>query len=109
MEEKDRAWGIAKPRRYIIGLYRIRSSIALLASTIAIVFSLTGIVFGLLIYTRNGVPPIELFRYFTIDMNLFGEVGAGMIVPYAAEGIRKRNCFLWAAHFLTIADIRWSR
>ena len=123
MEEKDRAWGIAKHRRYIIGLYRIRSSIALLASTIAIVFSLTGIVFGLLIYTRNGVPPIELFRYFTIDMNLFGAVGAGMIVPYAVEGIRKKrfSCPRWTAKlyyvgtscivlimFFTVGLISWN-
>lgn len=72
--------GKTRTRRYIIGLYRIRSSIALLASTFAIVFSLGGIVFGLLIYTRNGVPPIELFRFFTIDMNLLGAIGAGMIV-----------------------------
>lgn len=123
MEEKDRARGIAKHRRYIIGLYRIRSSIALLASTIAIVFSLTGIVFGLLIYTRNGVPPIELFRYFTIDMNLFGAVGAGMIVPYAVEGIRKKrfSCPRWTAKlyyvgtscivlimFFTVGLISWN-
>lgn len=97
MEGQDRAGG--RSRRYIIGLYRIRSSIALLASTIAIVFSLGGIVFGLLIYMRDGVPPIELFRYFTIDMNLLGAIGAGMIVPYTVEGVRKKrfSCPKWTA------------
>ena len=80
----------------------------MLASPIAIVFSLTGIVFGLLIYTRNGVPPIELFRYFTIDMNLFGAVGAGMIVPYAVEGIRKKrfSCPRWTAKLYYVGTSR---
>jgi len=86
-------------RRYIIGLYKRRSIIALIACLSALFFSMYGILFGLIRYTKNGVEPAELFRYFTVDINLITALGTGMLAPFAVEGIRKKkfSCPEWAA------------
>ena len=86
-------------RRYIIGLYKRRSIIALIACLLALFFSMNGILFGLIRYTKNGVSPKELFRYFTVDINFITAIGAGMLAPFAVEGIRKKrfSCPKWAA------------
>ncbi|MCR5023860.1 MAG: hypothetical protein K6A90_05955 [Lachnospiraceae bacterium] len=86
-------------KHYIIGLYKRRSVIALIACLLALFFSMYGIVFGLIRYTRNGVAPAELFRYFTVDINFITAIGAGMLAPFAVEGIRKKkfSCPEWAA------------
>jgi len=86
-------------KHYIIGLYKRRSVIALAACLLALFFSMDGILFGLIRYTRNGVAPVELFRYFTVDINFITALGAGMLAPFAVEGIRKKrfSCPKWAA------------
>ena len=84
-------------RHYIIGLYKSRSIIALIACLSALLFSVNGILFGLVRYTQNGVAPAELFRFFTVDINCITALGAGMLVPFAVEGIRKKkfSCPRW--------------
>lgn len=103
-EDRKEKRGRRYSRRYIIGLYSTRSIIAFIACIIAMFFSLGGIVFGMILYTRNGVPPIELFRYFTIDMNTLGAFASGMMAPYALEGVLKKrfSCPGWAAKFYYI-------
>ncbi|MBO5551016.1 MAG: hypothetical protein J5966_03570 [Lachnospiraceae bacterium] len=91
-------------RRYIIGLYKIRSIIALIACLSALLFSINGILIGLILYTRNGETPSELFRYFTVDTNLITALSAGMLAPFAVEGIRKKrfSCPRWTARLYYI-------
>ncbi len=86
-------------RSYIIGLFKTRSIIALIACLSALLLSLYGIVYGLILYTRHGEVPSELFRYFTVDINFLTALSAGMLAPYAVEGIRKKrfSCPRWAA------------
>ncbi|MBR2186573.1 MAG: hypothetical protein IJ857_04480 [Lachnospiraceae bacterium] len=91
-------------RHYIIGLYKIRSIIALIACLSALLFSINGILIGLILYTRNGETPSELFRYFTVDTNLITALSAGMLAPFAVEGIRKKrfSCPRWTARLYYI-------
>ncbi len=86
-----------KSRHYVISLYRTGSIMAFFACLDAVFFSLYGIVYGLIVYTRNGVRPVELFRFFTVDANSFMAFSAGMLMPFAVEGIRKKRftCPRW--------------
>ena len=80
-------------RRYMIALYKKRSIVALIASTIVFVVSLAAIAGGLLnshIYQQLD-PGYSLFHYFTVNSNLLSAAGAAFLIPYAVEGIRKKR------------------
>ncbi len=91
-------------KHYMIGLYKTRSIIALIACLTALFCSMYGIIFGLILYAKDGVAPAELFRYFTVDINFVTALGAGMLAPFAVEGIRKKrfSCPRWAARIYYI-------
>ncbi|MBR3288221.1 MAG: hypothetical protein IKI71_00465 [Lachnospiraceae bacterium] len=90
-----------KARQYIIDLHKKRSLIAMIASFVSVALAIYAIVAGLILYTRNGTRPIDLFQYFTIDANTLTALSAAMILPYAIEGFRKKRfyCPKWAVYF----------
>ena len=57
-------------RQYMIALYKWRSGAALGACVVTLMCAAYGIVAGMILYTKWGVDPAALFRYFTIDSNV---------------------------------------
>ena len=92
---------ISGKRQYILDLQIYRSFIALLASLVSVFLAIYAIVSGLILYTRNGVAPVGLFQYFTIDANSLTAFGAAMMIPYAIDEIKKKRfyCPKWAVYF----------
>lgn len=90
-----------KERRYIIDLQKNRSLIALISSFTSLVFAVYAITSGLILYAQNGVAPIDLFQYFTIEANTITALGSAIIIPYAIDGFRKKRfyCPKWAVFF----------
>lgn len=88
-------------KQYILNLQKNRSLVAVVASFVSVVLAIYAIVSGLILYTRNGVAPIDLFQYFTIDANILTAFGAAMMIPYAVDGLRKKRfyCPKWAMCF----------
>ena len=88
-------------RQYIINLQKNRSLIAMLASIVSLCFAIYAIVAGLLLYQRNGLAPVDLFQFFTIDANVLTALGVAMIIPYAIDGFRKNRfyCPKWVVFF----------
>lgn len=88
-------------KQYILNLQKNRSLIAIVASFVSVIFAIYAIVSGLILYTRNGVRPLDLFQYFTIDANTLTAFGAAMMIPYAVDGLRKKRfyCPKWAMCF----------
>ena len=78
-------------KQYLITLQARNSRTALIACVITLFFALYGIAGGLVLYAYNGDVAKELFRYFTVDSNLLTALGAGMLIPFAVEGIRKNR------------------
>ena len=78
-------------RQYMIALYKWRSGAALGACVVTLMCAAYGIVAGMILYTRWGVDPAALFRYFTIDSNILTALAAAFIVPYAVEGLRRKQ------------------
>ena len=78
-----------------------RSALALVSSSVAWVVAEVAIAGGLILYANDDENPLELFRYFTTLTNLVTSVGAGMLFPFAVEGLRRRNfsCPRWATMF----------
>ena len=93
-----------KARQYIIDLHKKRSFIAMIASFASLIMAIYAIVAGLILYAKNGVRPIDLFQYFTIDANALTALSVSMILPYAIEGFRKKRfyCPKWAVYFYYI-------
>ena len=86
-------------KQYLITLQARNSRTALIACVITLFFALYGIAGGLVLYAYNGDVAKELFRYFTVDSNLLTALGAGMLIPFAVEEIRKKRFSYpkWAA------------
>lgn len=84
---------IKKKKKYIIALNKKRSIIALIASSIAFVFTFTAVVHGLLEIPSELTPErgSTLFHLFTVNSNLLSAVGAAFMIPFAVEGIRKKR------------------
>ena len=84
--------GIQPDKTYIISLNRERSVIALIAGVITFTCCLYAIVIGLgdrPNITQAGIG-LNLFRFFTVNSNIFAAFGAVLMLPYAVEGIRKK-------------------
>lgn len=78
-----------------------RSACALVSCTVAWLASLGAIVGSMILYTRNGDMPLEFFRYFTSIANAITLIGAGLLYPFAVEGVRRKcfSCPRWATLF----------
>ena len=93
MAEKKRS-----RREYLIGLYRTRSIIALIAGIGVFCCTFSAVIWGI---QENVAGEESLFHYFTVLSNLFAAVGAAFMIPYAVEGIRKKRFTLpkWVVLF----------
>lgn len=78
-------------RKYIINLSKWRSRLALIAVLVTVCCSLYGIVGSILLYAANGENVRDLFQWFTTNTNCLTAFAAGMIIPFAVEGIRKKH------------------
>ena len=83
MSEKKRS-----RKEYLIGLYRTRSIIALIVGIGVLCCTISAVAWGLY---RNVAGEENLFHYFTVLSNLLAAVGAVLMIPYAAEGIREKR------------------
>ena len=84
----------AIPKRiYMINLYKRRSKIALAAGIMVMAFNFYAISTGLLnqYAIKMNDPSFAMFHYFTVNSALFSSIGAGFMIPYALEGIRKKR------------------
>ena len=84
----------AVPKRiYMINLYKRRSKIALAAGIMVMAFNFYAISTGLLnqYAIKMNDPSFAMFHYFTVNSALFSSIGAGFMIPYALEGIRKKR------------------
>ena len=79
----------------IINFQKRRSLLALINSFLSLILAIYAIVSGIILYVKDGVAPIALFQYFTIDSSIIAAFGAAMIIPYAIDGYRKKRfyCF----------------
>lgn len=79
-------------RKYAVSLYKWRSATALIASVIVCGCTLYAISEVLISKAVEGYDDVfeETFKFFTINSNIFSALAASFIIPYAAEGIRKR-------------------
>ena len=94
-----RASAIQPGKVYIIALNRERSVTALIACIIVSVCCMYAIVIGLGVRpnaTQEGYG-LKIFRFFTVNSNVFAALGAVLMMPYAVEGIRKKyfTCPEW--------------
>jgi hypothetical protein len=101
MSQSKELKGNNKARQYIIDLHKKRSFIAMIASFVSIILAVYAITASLVLYAKNGMRPIDLFQYFTIDANALTALSATMILPFAIEGFRKKRfyCPKWAVYF----------
>ncbi len=82
----------AKPhKKYLIALAEKHSVVALLAGIVVLLCSLSAIIIRLMGYDQTGENPLH---YFTILSNLLSAVGAAFMIPYAAEGIYRKQFVL---------------
>ena len=79
------------PRKYILSLSRWRSRLALIAGLVTVICSLYAITGSIVLYARNGENVLEMFNWFTTNANCLTGFSAGMIIPFAVEGIRKKS------------------
>ena len=91
MDFKNNSPGPTSSRGYIIALSRWRSRLALLASLITLSFTLYAIAGGMLHYVKIGRDPVNLFHWYTINSNCLTALSAGLIIPFAVEGVRKKH------------------
>lgn len=78
-----------------------RSACALVCCSVAWLAALGAIVGSMILYAEDGVAPLEYFRYFTTITNIITLVGAGLLFPFAVEGLRRKSfsCPRWATMF----------
>ena len=88
-EKKSAPSGSGK--KYIISLNKWRSVVALIACLVTVVFALYAVAGGMVLYAQHGDRASGLFQYFTTNSNMLTALGAGFIVPFAVEGIRKKR------------------
>ncbi len=78
-------------KKYLIALAEKHSLVALLAGMIVLFCSLSAIIIRLMNYDQTGELPLH---YFTILSNILSGIGATFMIPYAAEGIIKKQFVL---------------
>jgi len=78
-------------RKYIIGLSRWRSRLALVAGIVTVFCSLYAIAGSIVLYAESGDNVLGLFNWFTTNANCLTAFAAGLIIPFAVEGIRKKH------------------
>lgn len=77
-------------KKYLISLEEKHSVVALLAGIIVLFCSLSAIILRLVNY-ESGENPMH---YFTLLSNLLSAIGAAFMIPYAAEGILRKQFVL---------------
>ena len=80
-----------KNKKYLIALEETRSIIALVSGIIIFVCTLASVLTMTVNLHDQGDSALH---YFTALSNLFSAVGAAFMIPYAAEGIRKKRFVL---------------
>ena len=80
-----------KKNRYMIGLEESRSKIALVAGILVFFLTIYAIITMVDTYSRTSEHPLH---YFTVLSNFLSAVGAAFMIPYAAEGIKKKRFVL---------------
>lgn len=93
--------------------YSYRSVLALCASIIVFIFSLTGIVWGFLMKPSDAFPEmgsIKVLEFFTTISNIVALIGCVLLIPNAITGIRKYQYVTprWAIKFLYAGTIMLS-
>ena len=83
-----------KKNRYFINLQRSRSLIALIGGSIVSAFTFVAIILGIL-ETPTALTPERggtiVFHLFTVNSNLLSAIGAFLMIPFAVEGIKKKQ------------------
>ena len=87
-----------KKNQYLIDLEQTRSRVALIAGILVFIFTISAIIIKVDTYSRTNEHP---FHYFTVLSNFLSAIGAAFMIPYAAEGIRKKRFVLprWVVLF----------
>ena len=72
-------------------IYLLRCILALVASSLVFVCTFIGVVQGLLAIPSELTPERggKIFKLFTVNSNLVAALGAGAIIPYAIDGVKK--------------------
>ncbi len=78
-------------KKYLIALEETRSVTALIAGVIIVLCALASVFVKLEDYSGTGEHPLH---YFTVLSNLLSAAAAAFMIPYAAEGIRKKRFVL---------------
>ena len=83
-------------KKYLIALEETRSIVALAAGVLVFFCTLTTVFVALDSFDGTGEHPLH---YFTVRSNLLSAIAAAFMIPYAAEGIRKKRFVLprWIA------------
>lgn len=83
-----------KKNQYFISLHRTRSLVALIGGSIVAAFTFVAVIMGIL-ETPTVITPERggtiIFHLFTVNSNLLSAVGAFLMLPYAVEGIQKKQ------------------
>ena len=87
-----------KKNQYLIDLEQTRSRVALIAGILVFIFTISAIIIKVDTYSRANEHPLH---YFTVLSNFLSAIGAAFMIPYAAEGIRKKRFVLprWVVLF----------
>ena len=83
-----------KKNRYLIVLQRRRSLVALVGGLIVSFFTFAAVIMGILEAPTALTPErggTIVFHLFTVNSNLLSGVGAFLMLPYAVEGIQKKQ------------------
>ena len=110
-------------RAYMVSLYKWRSITALFAGSLTFFISFIGVMFGMIHQIEvEHSPGIQFFQFFTFQTNALNVLAAGVLIPFAVEGIRKKRfvCPRWVSllhcsavnsslivMFFTLACISW--
>ena len=87
-------------RAYLVSLYKWRSITALFAGLLAFLVSFIGVMFGMIHQIEVELSPgIQFFQFFTFQTNALNILAAGVLIPFAVEGIRKKRfvCPRWVS------------
>ena len=100
----------AQSREYMTGLLRRRSVIALCCCVLTLALAFYGIIAGVnKTITVLGANGFVSFTYYTMVSNTLAALAAAFVLPFAAEGIRRRRFTLpgWvaAAHYIAAVSI----
>lgn len=78
-------------KTYSTKIYRLRCIFALIASSLVFVCTFIGVVQGLLAIPSELTPErgAKIFKLFTVNSNLVAAIGAGAMIPFAYDGVKK--------------------